>query len=86
GKLLTGEKFKDIAALKTSLAENRKPDLYRCLSEKLLTFAVGRGVEYYDAPTIDLLVAHLEKNNGKLSELVHAITESAPFQKRRGGH
>jgi hypothetical protein len=85
GKLLTGEKFSDIAALKTTLAQSRKLDFYRCLSEKLLTFAIGRGVEYYDAPTIDSLVAHLEKNEGKLSELIHAITESAPFQKRRGG-
>lgn len=86
GKLLTGEKFTDIAALKSALGEHRKQDIYRCLSEKLLTFAIGRGVEYYDAPTIDSLVARLDKNQGKLSELIHGITESAPFQKRRGGH
>ena len=86
GKLLTGEAFSDIEELKTTLAEHRRLDLYRCLAEKLLTFSIGRGVEYYDATTIDGLVARLEKNNGKLSELIHGITESAPFQKRRGGH
>ncbi|MES2658705.1 MAG: DUF1592 domain-containing protein [Verrucomicrobiota bacterium] len=84
GKLLTGEKFADVATLKEILATQRKQDFYRCLSEKLLTYAIGRGVEYYDSTTIDLLTERLEKNNGNLRELVQGIIESAPFQKRRG--
>ena len=84
GKLLTGERFDDIAGLKRILSSRRREDFYRCLSEKLLTFATGRGVEYYDAPTVNQLVRHLERNNGDLRELIHGITESAPFQKRRG--
>lgn len=84
GELLTGEKFTDIAELKEILATDRRGDFYRCLSEKLLTYAIGRGVEYYDATTIDQLVERLEKNNGKLRELIYGIVESAPFQKRRG--
>ena len=84
GKLITGEEFSNVATLKDILAENRKGDLYRAISEKMLTYAIGRGVEYYDSITIDLLVGHLEKNDGKLIELIHAITTSAPFQKRRG--
>ncbi|MEO5716122.1 MAG: DUF1592 domain-containing protein [Luteolibacter sp.] len=84
GKLLTGEKFTDVAGLKEILAGKRKQDFYRCLSEKLLTYAIGRGVEYYDSTTIDLLTDRLQKNNGKLRELILGIVESAPFQKRRG--
>ena len=84
GELLTGEKFSDVAQLKQILAYGRKDDFYRCLSEKLLTYAIGRGVEYYDATTIDQLVERLKKNDGKLRELVMGIIESAPFQQRRG--
>ena len=84
GKLLTGEKFSDVAALKEILAGKRKPDFYRCLSEKLLTYAIGRGMEYYDATTIDQLAARMETSGGQLRELIQAIAESAPFQKRRG--
>ncbi len=84
GELVTGEKFADIAALKAILADKRRPDFYRTLSEKLLTYAIGRGVEYYDTTTIQQLAAHMEKNDGKLIELIHAITTSAPFQFRRG--
>ena len=50
----------------------------------MLTYAIGRGVEYYDAPTIDALVARMEANGGSLRELIDGIIESAPFQKRRG--
>ena len=84
GRLITGEKFSNVAALKDILAGQRKKDFYRTISEKLLTYAIGRGVEYYDSTTIQQLVDHLEKNDGKLVELIHAITVSAPFQKRRG--
>jgi hypothetical protein len=84
GKLLTGETFSDVAALKELLAVKRKEDFHRCLSEKLLTYAIGRGVEIHDATTIAMLTARLENNAGKLRELIHGIVESAPFQKRRG--
>jgi hypothetical protein len=84
GQLLTGEKFSNIAELKQVLATGRREDFYRCLSEKLLTYAIGRGIEYYDATTIDLLVDRLEKSDGRLRELIYGIVESAPFQKRRG--
>jgi hypothetical protein len=84
GQLVTGEKFNNVAALKDLLASKRKQDFYRCISEKLLTYAIGRGVEYYDSTTISLLTERMEKNNGQLRELILGIVESAPFQKRRG--
>jgi hypothetical protein len=84
GKLVTGEKFADVSSLKQILAVQRKEDLYRCFTEKLLTFAIGRGMEIYDATTIDQLTRRLDKSNGSMRDLIQGIIESAPFQKRRG--
>jgi len=84
GKLVTGEKFTNVMELKTILATSRKQDFYRCLTEKMLTYAIGRGVEYYDAPTVDAIMAQLVKEGGGMKDLIYAITESVPFQKRRG--
>ena len=88
GQLITGEKFSDVSALKNILANSRQDDFYRCLSEKLLIYATGRGMEYYDSTTIDLLVEQMKKGSqnggGTLKELVIGVIESAPFQKRRG--
>ena len=84
GVLVTGEKFSNVTELKDVLAKYRRDDFYRCLTEKLLTYAVGRGVEYYDNPTVDQLVAGLKKGDGTLKELVIGVIESVPFQQRRG--
>ena len=85
GTLITGESFHDVASLKTVLATQRRDDFYRCLSEKILTYAIGRGPEYFDAVTIDAIVAHAKANQGSLKEFLIAVIQSAPFQKRRGG-
>jgi len=84
GKLITGESFSNVMELKKILASSRKQDFYRCLTEKVLTYALGRGVEYYDSPSVDAIIAQTVKEGGGLKDLVYAITESVPFQKRRG--
>jgi hypothetical protein len=83
GQLITGEKFTDIRGLKHILATDRRQDFYRCVSEKLFTYALGRGVEYSDTETIDQLVAQLEASGGRPSVLIRGIIASAPFQQRR---
>jgi hypothetical protein len=83
GKLITGETFSDVRELKRVLATARRRDFYYALSEKMLTYALGRGVEYYDTVTLDRLVAALESSGGKLSALLNGIVSSAPFQERR---
>ncbi len=83
GTLVTGESFNGVAELKKILATERRQDFYRCLSEKLLTYALGRGVEYYDTLTVDKLVEGLEQSGGDLRGLVRDVVESAPFQRRR---
>lgn len=84
GELVTGEKFGNAQELAKILGQSRKHDFHRALAEKLLTYAVGRGVEFYDAHTIDGIVTGTENNGGSLRELLYGIVESAPFQKRRG--
>ena len=83
GKLITGEKFANIRELKHILATEHKRDYYRCFSEKLLTYALGRGLDYTDTETVDRLVAQLEAAGGRPSALLRGIVESVPFQQRR---
>ena len=83
GKLITGEPFQDIRQVRHVLATNHRLEFYRCMTEKLLTYALGRGLEPYDVETVDRIVARLDQQNGRFSALLQGIVESAPFQKRR---
>jgi hypothetical protein len=83
GKLITGEEFKTVQELKEILAEKHALDFYHCLTEKMLTYALGRGLEYHDVYTVDQIVERLVESGGKPSDLLLGIIESAPFQKRR---
>jgi hypothetical protein len=83
GKLITGESFSSLGELKKLLVTEHRLDYYRCLTEKFLTYALGRGMEYYDIETIDNIVQRLEKENGRFPALLMGVIESAPFQKQR---
>jgi Protein of unknown function (DUF1588)/Protein of unknown function (DUF1585) len=83
GKLITGEAFDGVRELKRILKTDRRAEFYRCLTEKLLTYALGRGLEYYDVEAVDRIVEQLEKEQGRFSALLTGVIESAPFQKRR---
>jgi hypothetical protein len=83
GKLVTGESFHDARDLKQILKKNHTQDFYRCLTEKLLTYALGRGLDYYDVETVDRIVARLQTEDGKFSALLMGVVESVPFQERR---
>ena len=63
-------------------------DFARCLSEKLLIYALGRGLEPYDKCSVDTIVNQTKKNDYHFSALVTAVVQSDPFRKRRGdgGH
>lgn len=58
------------------------PQFVRMITEKLMTYGVGRGVEYYDMPVIRSIVRDAEKNNYRFSSLLLGVIESAPFQMR----
>jgi cytochrome c5 len=62
----------------------RRPDLFATtLTEKLFTFALGRGVEYYDAPAVRKILREAQPGGYRFSALILGIVNSAPFQMRR---
>lgn len=83
GTLISGESFENMRELKRILATEHRLEIYRCLTEKMLTFAIGRGLEYYDVQTVDTIVEQLEASGGKARVLLMGIIESAPFQRSR---
>jgi hypothetical protein len=83
GELVTGEKFDGVKELKRLLAQKYSRNFYRTFTEKMLTYALGRGLEYYDVLTVDQIVARLEQGDGRPSVLLMGVVESAPFQKTR---
>ena len=83
GTLTTGESFTTVKDLKHILVTKHAKDFYRTLTEKMLTYALGRGLDYYDVETVDQIVSRLEAANGRPSSLLAGVVESAPFQRCR---
>ncbi len=82
GQLPTGESFSGVTQLQTMLVNKQRDKYIRCVAEKMLTFALGRGVEYYDQCAVDAIVKYVEKNDYRFSALVIAIAKSEPFRRR----
>jgi hypothetical protein len=58
-----------------------RPDMFvGTMTEKLLTFALGRGLEYYDIPTVREVTREAGRNQYRFSALILAIVNSTPFQ------
>jgi hypothetical protein len=62
------------------LVESRRAQYLETVTEKLLTYALGRGTEYYDMPTVRKIVREAAKKNFTWSSLILGITTSTPFQ------
>ena len=84
GQLVSGEKFASATELREVLLKQKRHEFLLCVSEKMLTFALGRGLEYYDRPTVDRIAKNVEAGGAKFSTLVVEIAKSVPFQMRRG--
>jgi hypothetical protein len=82
GVLPDGKSFKGPAELKAILKEGKKELFARCLTEKVLTYALGRGVEHYDRCAVDKVLEALEKNDYKTFTLLVEVVKSEPFQMR----
>ncbi len=82
GELPTGEKFRGPEELR-QLLRKKEGAVRRCLTEKLLTYALGRGMEYADKCHVDPIVAAVRKDQNRFSALVLEIVKSEPFQMRR---
>lgn len=83
GTLPTGQSFKGPEELKLIL-KDKKDLVARNITEKLMIYALGRGLEYYDERTIKKVVAEMALNDYKFSTLVSSIVKSDPFRLRRG--
>jgi hypothetical protein len=81
GALPDGQKFADVDGLEAALL--RRPELFvGTFAEKLQTYALGRGVEYYDAPSIRAIVRDARSQNFRISSIILGVVKSQPFQMR----
>jgi mono/diheme cytochrome c family protein len=82
GALPGAGEFRGVAGLEDALLS--RPEMFTgALTEKLLTFALGRGVEYYDAPAVRKIVRDAAKDRYRFSSIILGIVKSTPFQMRR---
>ncbi len=79
GKLPSGEAFEDVRGLRSILVE-RKAQFIRCLTEKLMTYAMGRELSMADRPQVDAIIVELERRGGGLQDLVEIIVTSESFR------
>jgi hypothetical protein len=83
GSLPNGEKFKSPLELIQVLG-GRQEDFHRALAGKMLTYATGRGLQYYDRCAVDDIIKNMRKSENRFSALVTEIVLSEPFRKKRG--
>ncbi|MFL6280077.1 MAG: DUF1592 domain-containing protein [Vicinamibacterales bacterium] len=82
GGLPDGSKFGDVNGLESALL--RRPELFvGTLTEKLMTYALGRGVEYYDGPATRAIVRDARAQNFRMSSIILGVVTSQPFQMRK---
>jgi cytochrome c553 len=81
GGLPDGSRFADVHGLEQALLS--RPEIFvGTLTEKLMTYALGRGVEYYDAPSVRAIVRDTRPQQFRLSSIILGIVKSQPFQMR----
>ena len=83
GRLPDGTQFVGPVGLKKTLVESHGDEFINTLTEKLLIYALGRGLEYYDKPAVRSITREAARDNYRMSALVTAIVNSTPFQMRR---
>ncbi|MBI2689448.1 MAG: DUF1592 domain-containing protein [Acidobacteria bacterium] len=83
GTLPNGKSFQSPAEMRTLLLD-QMPEFTRCITEKMLTYSLGRGLERYDRRTVDAIGKKLSANGYPFQLLINEIVQSLPFQMRRG--
>ncbi len=83
GRLVSGETFESVQELKHILATRHAHRFYETLAEKLLMYALGRGLEAPDITTVDSIAERLEKSGGRFSAALVGVIDSPAFQKTR---
>jgi hypothetical protein len=82
GRFPNGKSFSGPAEMKTLLKQDM-PQFTHCLAEKMLTYALGRGVETYDRLAVQDLVRQMAAHDYTLQTLILGIAHSVPFRERR---
>jgi len=82
GELPGGQTFEGPIEL-INILKQRRSQFRRCLVEKMLTYALGRGLEYYDRCAVETITKNMEKDNNRFSRMVLEIVKSRPFRFRR---
>jgi len=83
GKLPNGAVFDGPAGLRKVLLEQHRDEFVETFTEKLLVYALGRGLEAHDRPTVRAIVRQAAKSNYRMSAFIEGIVESGLFQTRR---
>ncbi len=83
GDLPDGSSFNGPVEL-IQILEKRPDEFTRCITEKMMTYALGRGLEWYDRCTIDDIVSAVRRDDYRLSRVIVEIVLSDPFRRRRG--
>jgi hypothetical protein len=83
GKWIRGQEFKNLMQLRDIMVRDLHGDFVRCLTENLLTYGLGRGLEYTDRPVVRELVKNAEASGRKFQDLIIGVCESVPFQRMR---
>src|SRR5262249_21346295 len=83
GAIPDGKSFSTPAEFRAALVA-KAPEFARALTEKLMIYALGRGLERFDKPTIDAMQPKLAASGYRFQTLIQEIVTSLPFQARRG--
>ncbi len=83
GGLPDGTTFTGVEGLKAAIL--KKPDIFiTTVTQRLMTYGLGRGLEYYDAPAVRAIVKNAHEQNYQFSSLLVGVINSVPFQNEEG--
>ena len=83
GRLISGESFENVTELKRVLAGPRRMDFYRCLAERVLSYAIGRSLDFGDELALDRITDDLIDQDGRAQALMTGVVNSVAFQRMR---
>lgn len=82
-KLVTGQTFSGAEELRKIIATDYRTTFHRAVADKMLTYAIGRGLHWYDRPAVDEIVVKAQAREARFSSWMIAVAEAVPFQYRR---
>jgi hypothetical protein len=82
GELPTGEKVRNPGDLIRIVRDKKSEQFVRTLTEKLMTYSIGRGLEYYDRCAIDRILSNASRNDYRFQDILLGIITSDPFQRK----